>query len=95
MWTKQGLFLREEGAGFVAYLLCAQYELAQRNKNLRYSPQDGCRDPSSLWREQGATDSLGSFDWEAHGVCCLRSRPEGSWGCLGREGFQERLRVST
>lgn len=60
MWTKQGLFLREEGAGFVAYLFCAQYELARRNKNLRYSPQDGCRDPSSLWREQWDTDSIAS-----------------------------------
>lgn len=31
-------------------------------------------------------DTLGSFDWGARGACCLRSRPGGSWGCLGREG---------
>lgn len=29
-----------------------KHELARRNKNRRDSPQDGCRDSSSLWRLQ-------------------------------------------
>lgn len=62
----------------MAYLLCAQHELARRNKNMRYSPRDGGRDSSSLWREQWDVDTWASIDCEAHGVCCLSSSRGGS-----------------